>query len=119
MSRPLRGPISCPSCHDLSLFLVHRRNFQGVTVEPRLDRTAAYAIIDFVRRLVVGADGQQLSFEAMAKNPGAAIASNACHRLTAQRAVDVDRTAGDDFGSRANRAKHGDIAFHESDRLPG
>src|SRR5690242_10895253 len=119
MSQPPRGPISCPSCHDLSLFLVHRRNFQRVAVQPGLDRSATLAVVDFVCRFVIGANRQELGLEPMTKDPGAAIAGDACHRLTAQRAVNVDRAAGDDFGSGAYRAEYGDVALHEGDRLAG
>src|SRR5204863_3561682 len=56
MSQPPRGPISCPSCHDLSLFLVHRRNFQGVAVQPGLDRSATHAVVDFVCRPISSSD---------------------------------------------------------------
>ena len=38
--------------------------------------------------------------------------------MAAQRAVDVDRSAGDDVGARSDRAEHGDVALDEDNRLP-
>src|SRR4051794_26633142 len=97
--------------------LIQRGNFHGVAFQPGLRRAVAKRNVDFFGSLVVAVDRKQLGLDPLAVDPRVGIAVDARHRAAAQRAVDVDRSAGDDLGAGANRAQHGDIAFHEDDRL--
>src|SRR6187455_1520070 len=97
--------------------LVQRCDFHGVALQPGLRRAVTQRDVDFFSSLVVAVDGEQFGFDLLAVDPRIAIAVDARHRAAAQRAVDVDRSAGDDLGAGADRAEHGDVAFHEDDRL--
>src|SRR5215213_6294021 len=92
---------------DLLSRLIQRGNFHGVALQPGLRRTVAKRDVDF----------EQLGLDFLAVDPRIRIAVDARHRAAAQRPVDVDRSAGDDLSTRANRAQHRDVAFHEDDRL--
>ena len=74
---------------------------------------------EVVRGLVEPVDGDELSFEFPAEDPGAPVAGDACDRASAQRAVDVDRAAGDDLRARRNGAQHRHVAIHVLDGLAG
>src|SRR4051812_3138345 len=102
---------------DLLSRLIQRGNFHGVALQPGLRRTVAERDVDFFCSLVVAVDGEQFRLDPLAVDPRMGIAVDAGHRAATQRAVDVDRSAGDDLRAGANRAEHGDIAFHEDDRL--
>src|SRR6185295_8577932 len=102
---------------DLLSRLIQRGNFHGVALQPGLRRAVAERDVDFVCSLVVAVDGEQLRLDLLAIDPRIGVAVDARHRAAAQRPVDVDRSAGDDLRAGANRAEHGDIAFHEDDRL--
>src|SRR5215212_1031828 len=102
---------------DLLSRLIQRGNFHGVALHPGLRRTVAKRDVDFICSLVVAVDGEQLGLDFLAVDPRIRIAVDARHRAAAQRPVDVDRSAGDDLSTRANRAQHRDVAFHEDDRL--
>src|SRR3954467_8298631 len=97
--------------------LIQRGNFHGVAFQPGLRRPVANRNIDFFCCLVVAVDRKQLGLDPLAVDPRVGISVDARHRTAAQRAVDVNRSAGDDLGAGANRTQHGDIAFHEDDRL--
>src|SRR6187431_1059803 len=102
---------------DLLSRLIQRCDFHGVALQPGLRRTVTQRDVDFFCSLVVAVDGEQFGFDLLAVDPRTAIAVDARHRAAAQRAVDVDRSAGDDLGARPDRAEHGDVALHEDDRL--
>src|SRR6185312_7126214 len=102
---------------DLLSRLIQRGNFHGVAFQPGLRRAVANRNVDFFCGLVVTVDGEQLGLDPLAVDPRVGVAVDARHRAAAQRPVDVDRSAGDDLRAGANRAEHGDIAFHEDDRL--
>src|SRR6476619_448304 len=102
---------------DLLSRLAQRGYFHGVALQPGLRRAVAERVVDFFCGLVVAVDGEQLGLDPLAVDPRIGIAVDARHRAAAQRAVNVDRSAGDDLRVGANRAEHGDIAFHEDDRL--
>jgi hypothetical protein len=40
-----------------------------VAVQPGLDRSVTHAIVDFVRSLVIGADGQELGLDEVRHHP--------------------------------------------------
>src|SRR6185436_6789624 len=102
---------------DLLSRLIQRGYFHGVAFQPGLRRAVANRNVDFFCGLVVTVDGEQLGLDPLAVDPRVGVAVDARHRAAAQRPVDVDRSAGDDLRAGANRAEHGDIAFHEDDRL--
>src|SRR6476469_4184018 len=102
---------------DLLSRLIQRGNFHGVALQPGLRRSVAERDVDFFCSLVVAIDGEQFGLDPLAVDPRIGIAVDARHRAAAQRAVNVDRSASDDLRAGANRAEHGDIAFHEDDRL--
>ena len=66
--------------------------------------------VDVFRGLVKAVDREQLGLDLLAKDPRGGVAVDAGHRAAAQRAVDVDRAAGDDLRAGADRAEHGDVA---------
>ena len=55
----------------------------------------------------------------LAENARARIAHRARERTAPQRAVDVDRSAGDDFGAGGDLPDHGDVAMRKDHRLAG
>src|SRR5215218_8102231 len=79
---------------------------------------------EHIRRDVVGCrvmavDGQKLGFERAAEDARLPVARRARDRSPAQRAVDVDRAARDDFCARADGSDNGQVAVGEEDRLTG
>src|SRR5258707_5414441 len=97
--------------------LIQRGDFHGGALQPGLGRPVAKRSIDFFSGLVVAVDREQFRLDLLAIDPGRRIAVDARHRPAAQRAVNMDRSAGDDFRPRAYRAQHGDVAIGEDDRL--
>src|SRR5882724_3536934 len=97
--------------------LIQRGNFHGVALQPGLSRPVAQRRVDFFCGLVITIDGEKLRLDLLAIDSRGRIAVDAGHRPAAQRAVDVDRSAGDDLGPRADRAQHGDVALGKDDRL--
>src|ERR1044071_7518786 len=93
---------------DLLSRLIQRNNFHGVTLQPGLRRTVAERDVDFFGSLVVAVDRKQFGLDSLAVDSRAGIAVDAGHRTTAQRSVDMDRSAGDDLGAGSDRAEHGD-----------
>src|SRR3954470_7916509 len=103
---------------DLLSRLIQRGNFHGVALQPGLSRPVAQRRVDFFCGLVVAVDGEKLRLDLLAIDSRGRIAVDARHRAAAQRAVDVDRSAGDDLRARADRPQHRDVAFGKDDRLP-
>src|SRR3954449_7639807 len=99
--------------------LIQRGNSHDVALQPGLGRTVAQRGVDFFRGLVVAVDGEQLRLDLLAINSRGRIAVDAGHRPAAQRAVYMDRPAGDNFCARADRTEHGDVTIGEDDRLAG
>ena len=97
--------------------LVQRCDFQNVAVEPGLGRPIAQRFVDVFRGLVVAVDRQQLGFDALAVNPRRRVAVDAGHRAASERAVNMDRSSGDDFGARSDRPEHRHIAVGKHHRL--
>src|SRR5882762_5851286 len=87
---------------DLLSRLIQRGNFHGVALQPGLGRAVAKRGIDFFSGLVVAVDGEQFRLDLLAINTCRRIAVDAGHRPPAQRAVNMDRSAGDNFRPRAN-----------------
>jgi hypothetical protein len=70
-----------------------------------LDGLAAQFRFDIVGGAVEAADGEQLGLDLAAKDAGPFIAVRACKGAAAQRAIDVDRAAGDDLGTGGDRTE--------------
>src|SRR5215831_3244291 len=100
-----------------AMFSIQRCYRKDAVFEPTLRRAAAEACVHFLGRPVIAIDRDQLGLVLAAKNPRTRVAHRPGHRSAAQRAIDVDRSGGDDFGARSHRAEHGDIAVRENDRL--
>src|SRR3954471_2500703 len=94
------------------LLSVQGSHDDGIAVQRDLNRLAAMVWTEVVRGLVKPVDGDELGFEFPAEDPGAAVAGRARDGASAQRAVDVDRAAGDDLGARGNGAQHRHVAIH-------
>src|SRR6476619_227051 len=90
---------------------------QDAVLEPALGSPVAEARVPFFRGPVIAVDRDQLGFVLAAKNPCTPIAHGTRHGPSAQRAVDVDRSTGDDFRARGHRTEHGDVAVGEDDGL--
>src|SRR6476660_1165145 len=90
---------------------------QDAVLEPALGGPVAEARVHFFRGPVVAVDRDQLGFVLAAKNPCTSIAHGTRHGPSAQRAVDVDRSTGDDLRARGHRTEHGDVAVGEDDGL--
>src|SRR5580700_7657506 len=97
---------------------VERSDPHDAAFEPRLRRSIAESGVELLRCLVIAVDREQLRLDLLAINPCRRIAVDARHGAAAQRAVDVDRAAGDDLGAGADRAEHGDVAVDEDHGLP-
>src|SRR5580704_4993416 len=91
-------------CPLFGIMLIQRRYFQRLALEPGLGRSVAETFIDVLGGLVEGIDRQQLGLDAMTEDASPRVAGGARHGAAAQRAVDVDRSTGDDLGARADRA---------------
>src|SRR5260370_12959837 len=87
--------------------------------EPNLNGPTAKTRIHVLGCLVVSIDGEKLRFVAAAENPRTGVAHRAGHGAAPQRAVDVNRSAGDDLGPRRDRAEHGHLAEWEDHGLAG
>src|SRR5580704_2494401 len=101
-----------------------RPSIQGFDAQPgilqrNLNGPAAQACIHVLGGLVVAVDGEQLGFIAAAENPRPRIASRARHGAAPQRPVDMDRSAGDDLGTRGDGAEHRHLAEREDHGLAG
>src|SRR5262245_29330490 len=96
---------------------VERRDEHHVAFEPGLDRLAAQFRFDVVSRAVEAADREQLGLDLAAEDASAFIAVGACEGAAAQRAVGVDRAAGDHFRAGGDRAEHGDVAMRKDNAL--
>src|ERR1700692_4955437 len=105
----------------LSLCAVSVQGFdvQSGPFEPHLTGPAAKLRIHVLGGLVIAVYGEKLGLVAAAENPGPGVAHGARHGAAAQRAVDMDRSAGDDLGARRDRAQHGHLAEREVHRLAG
>src|SRR5690606_28543255 len=93
------------------------RGLDRFAVKPDLYGFTAQFRLHVVRRLVETVDGNQFRFELAAEDARRSIARCACHGPAAQRSVDMDRSAGDNFRARCDRANDGDVSFGEEDRL--
>src|SRR5262249_39048998 len=96
---------------------IEGRDQHHIALQPSLDRPAAQARFHVLGGAVVAVGGRQLGFHLVAKNAGARVSGGARHGAAAQRAIDVDRSAGDDFGAGRHRAEDGHVACREDDRL--
>ena len=109
---------------DLSCLIWMRLRFSRAfrldrfAFEPDLDGLPAQIRLHVLGRLVEAVDGDQLCFELAAEDARGGVAHRASHRPPPQRAVDVDRSAGDDFRAGCDRADDGHVAFGEEERLP-
>src|SRR5512139_1526969 len=92
---------------------------QDAVLEPALGGPVAEARVHFLSGPVIAVDRDQLGLVLAAKNSCTGVAHGARHGAAAQRAVDVDRSPGDDFGARRHRPEHGDVAVGKNDRLTG
>src|SRR6202521_4606265 len=92
---------------------IHRCNHQCFAREPSLDRPLAQLGVEVHRGAVIAVDRHEFRFDAPAENPRPAVARCARQGAAAQGTVDVDATAGDDFGARADRAQHDHVAVRE------
>ena len=63
------------------------------------------------------ADHLQLRFKPAAEDPRAIVAGEAGDGTAAQRAIDMNGTAGDHLGARSDRADNGHVALFEHDGL--
>src|ERR1700729_963767 len=95
---------------------IQRCNLYDFAIEPDLRRSRIQGGIDFFCRSVVTVDGQKLGFDFVTVDPRLQIAVDAGHRPAAERAVDMDGAARDDFRARADRSHHCDISFRKHDR---
>src|SRR6185436_2857752 len=77
--------------------LAQRRHRHRLAFEPRLNGAAAILRVHVLCRAVEAVDGDQLGFELVAEDARRRIAGGAGNRAAAERAVDVDRSPGDDF----------------------
>src|SRR6476646_3871331 len=77
--------------------LIQRGNFHGVALQPGLGRPVAKRSVDFFSGLVEAVDRKQFRLDLLAIDPGRRIAVDARHRPAAERAVNMDLTAGDDL----------------------
>src|ERR1700722_1239701 len=98
---------------------IQRCNLYDFAVEPDLRRPRIQGGVDFFCRSIVTIDGQKLGFDFVAVNARAQIAIDAGHRPAAERAIDMDGAARDDFCARADRSHHRDVSFRKHDRLAG
>src|SRR5262249_26769035 len=92
---------------------------QDAVFQPSLDGTAADARVHVFSGPVVAVDREQFGFVLAAEDARARVAHGAGERAPAQGAIDMDRSAGDDFRAGGNRAEHGDIAVRKGHRLTG
>src|SRR5262245_29962938 len=99
MSRPKPVPLS------KSLSSVEGGDEHDVTLQPRLDGLVAQARFHVLCGAIVAVDGEQLGFRPVAEDTGARVAGGAGQRATAQRAIDVNRASGDDFGAGRDRSE--------------
>src|SRR6185437_3617389 len=98
---------------------IKRCNVYDVTFEPDLRRPVAQPGVDLFSSSIVTVDGQKLGFDFLTIDARGRVAVDARHGAAAQRSVDMDRAAGDDFGPGTHRAHHRHIAIGEHDRLAG
>ncbi len=70
-------------------------------------------------RQIKTVDRHQFGFQLAAEDTRGTVAGGAGQRPSPQRAVDMDRSAGDDFRARCDRADDGDVALGEEQRLAG
>src|SRR4051812_44399429 len=101
------------------IFSIQRCYRQDAVLEPALGGPVAEARVHFLSGAVIAVDRDQLGFVLAAKNSCTRVAHGTRHGPAAQRAIDVDRSAGDDFGARGHRTEHGDVAVWENDGLTG
>src|SRR5271166_6508941 len=87
--------------------------------EPALGWAAAKTCVYLLGSAVVPVDRDELGFVPGAEDSRARVAGRACHRSSAQRAVDMDGAPGNDLGAGGDRAEHGHVAVRENDRLAG
>src|SRR5688572_24651993 len=88
-----------------------------LAVEARLHGATAELPVHVLGGLVEPVDGDELGLELAAIDAGPGVAHRAGDGAAAQRAVDMDRAAGDDLGARGDRAHDRHVALGEDDRL--
>src|SRR5215469_10209367 len=101
------------------LLLVQGRDLEHGAFETNLHRAAAQARFHLLGGAVIAVDGEQLRLVAAAEDARLAVAHRARHGAPAQRAVDMDRAAGDDLGAGGDRAEHRHLAEGKDHGLTG
>ena len=85
----------------------------------RLDRPTWQLCVEVLGQAIAPSDGQKLSLEALTEDAGLLITRGSRDGAAPERAVDVDRSAGDDLRSRPHRPDHRHIDVPELDCLAG
>src|SRR6516162_9719074 len=96
---------------------IQRCYLHDIALEPNLGRPIAKTGVDLLSRPVITVDGEQLGFDFLTVDTSGRIAVDTGHRAAAKRPVDMDGTAGDDFGAGTDRAHNGHVAIGKDDRL--
>src|SRR5215831_15151149 len=104
---------------QLPMNSIERRNPHDLAIQAGLRRLGTQARVQFLRGLVVAVDRNEFGFDLLAVDARGRVAVDARHRAPAQRAIDMDRAAGNDLGARADRAQYRHVALGEDHRLPG
>src|SRR3569623_768909 len=92
----------------ISFWSVQRGNSHGVALQPGLGRLAAQGGVDIVGSLIKPVDCKQFGFDLLAIDARARVSVDVRYGAAAQRAIDVDRSDGDDLGAGADRAENRD-----------
>src|SRR5208283_3039427 len=82
-----------------------------IQFEPSLNGLPAHIGSDLVRGQIDPRNRQELRLQATAKNARLRLALGSCKGAPAERAVNVNGTAGDDICSRSDRANYGHVAL--------
>src|SRR6516225_8597276 len=104
---------------QLPMNSIERRNPHDLAIQAGLRRLGTQARVQFLRGLIVAVDRNEFGFDLLAVDARGRVAVDARHRAPAQRAIDMDRAAGDDLGARADRTQYRHVALGEDHRLPG
>src|SRR5208282_5998573 len=115
MSRPALWPLSISPQNQL----IEWCNLHDIPFEPDLHRSGKRGGVDLFGCPVITIDGQKLGLDFLAVDACAQIAIDAGHRAAAQRSIDVDGAARDDFRAGADRSDNCYVAFGKNDRLTG
>src|SRR5829696_5098935 len=97
---------------------IERRERHRHAVETGLDRAAAQARVEIFRHPIAAVDGEKLGLEPAAEDARRAVARGPGKGPAPERAVDVDRAAGDNLGAGTDRADHRHVALRDSTVCP-